>query len=257
MIADFRQRLLRGDPLIATWAKTPSHIVADVLGLTALDCICLDAEHAPFDRIAIDASISALRAAGMPSLVRIPHVAEEHVLNALDCGATGIVAPHVKTPASAEALVKMCRYQSGGRGYAGSSRSAGYTTSPMTENLRRGNEETTIIAQIEDLDAVDAINDIAAVDGVDCLFIGRIDLTVALGAGSPNDKIVIEAVDCICRAGREANRRIGMFVSDLDEIPKWREAGASFFALKSDHAFIHEGAKALREQFDQRAKSTP
>lgn len=247
----FRKRLLAGDPLIGTWMKTPSHIVADVLGLTSLDCIALDAEHAPFDRIAIDAATSALRAAKTPSLVRIPHLASEHVLNALDCGASGIIAPHVKTVGDATALGQMCRYGPGGRGYAGSSRAAGYATLPMSRNLQHGNENTAVIAQIEDLEGLDEIDEIAKVDGADCLFIGRIDLTIALGANSPNEKAVIDAVETICAACVRENRRVGMFVSDLNEIPKWRKAGASLFILQSDHAFMLSGAKALRDQFDQ------
>lgn len=256
MAQGFRARLLAREPLIGTWVKTPSHIVAEVLGLTGLDCIALDAEHAPFDRGAIDVSIAALRAANMPSLVRIPHNAAEHVLSALDCGASGIVAPHVKSAEEAEALVQSCRYGPGGRGYAGSSRAAGYTTSPMDENLRRGNEETAIIAQIEDLEALEAIDDIASVGGIDCFFIGRIDLTVAYSASSPNDERVVAAVERICEVARAAGRSIGMFVGDMNEIPKWREAGASLFILKSDHAFMLEGAKNLRAQFDQLAKPT-
>ncbi|MEL6212257.1 MAG: aldolase/citrate lyase family protein [Pseudomonadota bacterium] len=251
MAAGFRERLRAGAPLVGVWVKTPSHIVAEVLGQTSLDCVCLDAEHAPFDRMAIDASIAALRAASMPGLVRVPHLSADHVLNALDCGAAGVVAPHVKSREEAEALAAMCRYQAGGRGYAGSSRAADYTTSSMAANLDRAATETTIIAQIEDLDAVDAIDDILGVDGIDCFFIGRIDLTVALGAASPNDQAVIDAVEKVCRAGRAADKRIGMFVSDLEEIPQWINQGASFFALKSDHTFLLEGARALRGQFDQ------
>ncbi len=249
----FRKRLLDGEPLIGTWMKTPSHIAADVLGLTALDCIALDAEHAPFDRLAIDASIGALRTAGMSALVRIPHLSSEHVLNALDCDATGIVAPHVKSAADAEALSQMCRYGPGGRGYAGSTRAARYTTSPMSENLKRGNENTAVIAQIEDLEGLEAIDEIVKIDGIDCLFIGRIDLTIALGAKTPNDKTVIDAVETICAACVRNKRRIGMFVGDLNEIPKWQKAGASLFILKSDHVFILSGAKALRDQFDQQS----
>lgn len=247
----FRKRLLDGEPLIGTWMKTPSHIAADVLGLTPLDCIALDAEHAPFDRIAIDAAIGALRAAEMPGLVRIPHLASEHVLNALDCGAAGIVAPHIKSPSDAEALSQMCRYGPGGRGYAGSTRAARYTTSPMPENLKRGNENTAVIAQIEDLEGLETIDEIAKVDGVDCLFIGRIDLTIALNAKTPNDKIVVDAVETVCAACVRDKRRVGMFVGDLNEISKWRKAGASLFILKSDHAFMLSGAKALRDQFNQ------
>ncbi|MEL6361412.1 MAG: aldolase/citrate lyase family protein [Pseudomonadota bacterium] len=256
MNTSFRKKLLAGEPLIGTWVKTPSHIVSEVLGHSALDCISLDAEHAPFDRGALDASIAALRAASMASLVRIPHTAPEHVLNALDCGATGIIAPHLKSAEEANALAQMSRYGAGGRGYAGSSRSAGYGTSGMADNLERGNKNSAVIAQIEDLEALDEIDDIAKVDGIDCFFIGRIDLTVALGATSPKDPIVVDAVKRVCTVCRDAGRAVGMFVGDLAEIPKWRQAGATLFILKSDHSFLLDGARQLRDDFDQQVRST-
>ncbi len=245
----FRSKLLAGEPLVGTWVKTPSYIVADVLARTGLDTVCLDAEHAPFDRLALDASIHALEAGDMPALVRTPSAAPEHILNALDCGATGVVVPHVATEAKAQAIAKAARFGAGGRGYAGSTRAAGYTTKSMAENLRASAEETCVIAQIEDLEAVDEIEEIAAVDGIDCLFAGRIDLTVAMGASSPSDSQVIEAIDLICEAGRKHGRRVGMFLSDPSEIPGWIEKGANLFLLGSDHGFMLAGAKALTEQF--------
>ncbi|HBK90386.1 MAG TPA: aldolase [Parvularcula sp.] len=253
--SSFRSRLLAREPLIGAWVKTPSPIVADVLGLTGLDCVCIDAEHAPFDRLSIDACLSSLRASDMPALVRPPSSAPEHILNALDCGAVGIVAPHIRSREEAEGLSAACRYGAGGRGFAGSSRAAGYTTRPMSEHLKRSNAETAVIAQIEDLEALRDIDAIAGVEGVDCLFVGRIDLTVALGAASPTDDVVIDAVQLICTAGISHQRPVGMFVGDLNEIPRWRKAGASLFILKSDHAFILEGARALRTDFERLAAS--
>lgn len=248
---EFRKRLLARDPLLGVWVKTPSHIVAEVLGLTSLDCICLDAEHAPFDRGSIDAAVLALRGADMPSLVRVQSATAENLLSALDCGATGVVAPHVRTQGDAENLARACRYGAGGRGYAGSSRAAMYTTRPMAEHLRRSNAETAVIAQIEDIESLRDIDLIAAVDGIDCLFVGRIDLTVALGAATPNEAAVIEAVREICAAGVRHRRPVGMFLSNLAEIPQWRQAGASLFMLKSDHTFMLEGAQSLRKEFDR------
>lgn len=256
MSASFRDRLLAGQPLVGSWAKTPSMINAEVLGRTPLDCICLDAEHAPFDRAELDAGLMALRAEQMPSLVRIPSLAPDHVLSSLDCGASGIVAPHVRSAEDATALVKMCHYGAGGRGYAGSSRAAGYTATEMGDHLSRSGRNTTVIAQIEDLEALEELNEIAAVDGIDCLFIGRIDLTVAMGAAGPAEPQVVAAVERICAAGKAANRRVGMFVGDLSEIPRWIEAGANLFILKSDHTFLLEGARQLREQFDGLAGQT-
>lgn len=243
--ANFRQRLLARENLIGTFLKTPSPIVCEVLGLTPLDAVCVDAEHAPFDRLALDSCIQALRAAAMPSLVRIPSAAPEQILNALDCGATGIVVPHVTSAAQAEEIAKAARFGAGGRGYAGSTRAAGYTTKAMARHKEDSAIETTVIAMIEDIEAVDAVAEIANVEGIDCLFIGRIDLTVAYGAESPDDSRVVAAVEKICQAGSKAGKTVGMFVANVDEVSSWQQQGASLFLLSSDHGFILSGAQQL------------
>lgn len=244
----FRERVRSGELLVGTWIKTPSPMVCEVLGLTPLDLLCLDAEHSPFDRGDIDACLAATRAAQMPTLVRLPSAADEHVLNALDCGATGVVIPHVTSAKMAASVAKAAHFGAGGRGYAGSTRAAGYTSKPMAKHLADSGAESTVIVQIEDLEALEAIEEIAAVDSVDCLFIGRIDLTVAMGAESPADEGVVAAVQRICDAGRRAGRAVGMFVGDVDEVPRWIEAGASLFLLASDHGFMLQGAKQLAEK---------
>jgi len=241
----FRQRLTNRDLLVGTWIKTPSPIVCEVLGNTGLDALCLDAEHAPFGRLELDACIAATRAGGMAALVRVPSADPPNILNALDCGATGIVVPHVKTVEDAEAICLRSLYGPGGRGFAGSSRAAGFTDKAIADQLRESAEETTIIAQIEDLEALQAIDDIAAVARLDCLFIGRIDLTLALGKTNPSDPVVVEAVEKICAAGRTAGKAVGMFVSKIEEARHWMEQGASLFLLSSDQAFLKAGARNL------------
>ena len=186
-----KQRLGTGDRIVGTFVKTPSSIIVEVLGRTGLDCLCVDAEHAPFDRIAIDGCAMAARAAGMPLLVRVPSATPEHILNALDCGATGVVAPHVRSAEEAESFARACRFGHGGRGYAGSPRAAGYTTRQMAVHLERSAAEVVAIAQIEDPEAIEHIDAIAAVAGIDALFVGRVDLTVAYGAVSQDDPRVI------------------------------------------------------------------
>lgn len=248
--ADFRTRLRAREPLLGVWMKTPSPIVAEVLGQAPLDCVCIDAEHAPFDRLAIDGCVAAFRAASKPSLVRVPAAREEHILGALDCGASGVVIPHVTSAEEAAKIAKASHYGVGGRGFAGSTRAAGYGALGLGAHLKASRAGTSVIAQIEDVEAVERIDAIAAVEDIDCLFIGRIDLTVALGADTPAHPSVVEAVERICAAGAAAGRAIGMFVGDLQEIPRWRAAGASLFLLKSDQAFLLEGAQGLRAAFD-------
>lgn len=248
-MSTFRDRVRSGEPLIGTWIKTPSPMVSEVLGGSELDMVCLDAEHSPFDRLVLDQCILGLRSAGMPVLVRVPSAAPEHTLNVLDCGATGVVIPHVSSADMAAAVAKAAHFGPGGRGYAGSSRAAAYADKPMSRHLADSASETTVIAQIEDLEALDVIEQIAEVDAVDCLFIGRADLTVALGADSPGAPEVVSAVERICAAGRRIGRAVGMFVGDTGEVPRWRAAGASFFLLSSDHSFLKQGANELARRF--------
>ncbi len=246
---NFKQRLARRDAIIVgTFQKTPSPIITEVLCLTDLDCICLDAEHAPFDRLAIDTCVAMARAADKDALVRIPSLSSEHVLNALDCGATGIVAPHIRSADEARALVRMSHYGAGGRGYAGSSRAAGYTTRSMATHRAASGDRTTIIAQIEDPEAIDAIDEIAAVEGIDALFVGRVDLTVAYGAESQDDPRVIQAVEAICAAGAKHGRPVGMFLARISDVPHWAAKGATLFLLGSDHGFLLGGAADLVRQ---------
>lgn len=219
-------------------------MLSEVLASTKIDVVCIDAEHSPFDRGDIDAAILAYRAADKPSLVRLQSSAPEQILNALDCGATGVVVPHVDSVAKAKSIAKAARFGDKGRGYAGSTRAANYAGNTVAQNLEL-NQDNVVIAQIEDLAALDVIDDIATVEGIDCLFIGTMDLAVALGCSSPKDASVVSAAKKICVAANLANRRIGIFVADLNDVAYWRDQGVTLFLLGSDHGFIKAGINNL------------
>ncbi|MEL7296413.1 MAG: aldolase/citrate lyase family protein [Pseudomonadota bacterium] len=223
--------------------KTPSMIVAEVLGHSALDVICLDAEHAPFGRAELDACIAAFRAADMPSLVRVESDSPHAIRHALDSGATGIVVPHVTSGAQAQAIMKSAHFGEGGRGYAGSPRAAGYGTKPMADHKHDSRAGTTVVLQIEDLAALDQVDAIAA-SGADALFIGRADLAVAMDCAI-NDDALLTAVTKICTTARTAGVTVGMFTPNHGEIPGWKDMGASLFLLGSDHSFLLSGASQL------------
>ncbi len=216
-----------------------------MLGLTGLDCLCLDAEHAPFDRLAIDSGVMAARASGNPVLVRTPTSASEHIQTALDSGATGVVLPHVRSVEEARAAVAAAHYGAGGRGYAGSTRAAAFANRPMSEHLAASAADTVIVAQIEGIAAVEAIDGIAAIPGIDALFVGRVDLTVAMGATSQDDPRVIAAVETICEVGKRHGKCVGMFLSRPTDVSIWRAKGASLFLLGSDQGFMLAGAADL------------
>ena len=243
-----KQRIASGQPLLGTFVKTANHQVFEVLAQTSLDLLVIDAEHAPFDRGDIDVCLMAARAGSMAVVVRPAEGSHSALLNALDCGADGVLVPHVRSAAEARMVVKASHYGPGGRGYAGTSRAAGYGLVPMADHRRLSGERTVIIAQIEDVEALDEIEAIAAVEGIDALFIGRADLTVALGCASPDDPPVVAAVDRICAVARAAGRPVGMFLPRAADTALWQAKGASLFFLSSDHGFLRAGAEAMRAE---------
>ncbi|MGB6229430.1 MAG: aldolase/citrate lyase family protein [Litorimonas sp.] len=242
----FVDRLADGDTIVGTWVKTPHPHVVEVLARSPLDVLVLDAEHAPFDRAALDLCLLAARACDTPVLVRPACNDPAAILQALDGGATGVLVPHVKTAMDAAACVRSSRYVPNGRGYAGSTRAAGYTTRSMAEH-RAASETPLVIAQIEDRDALDDLEGIMTTEGLGGVFVGRADLAVSLGASSMDDAAVVEAVDRICAQASRHDMPLGMFLSRVEDVGLWRGKGATFFFLGSDQSFMLGGATALAQ----------
>jgi 2-keto-3-deoxy-L-rhamnonate aldolase RhmA len=241
---ELKARIAAGDALLGTFVKTPHPHIVEVLATCGLDCLVLDAEHAPFDRRDLDLCVMAGRRV-VPMIVRTPDGTAESILNALDCGADGVLVPHVRSADEARHVAAAAQYGTG-RGYAGSTRAARYGLAAMADHKRDSAATTTIIAQIEDAEALDNIAAIAAVAGIDALFIGRIDLTISLGCESPDDPIVVAACERIVAVCVAVGRPVGMFLSRVSDVPEWRASGVSLFLLGSDHGFIRTGAAAMR-----------
>jgi 2-keto-3-deoxy-L-rhamnonate aldolase RhmA len=246
-IRTFRSRLRAVAPLSGTFLKTPSPVLCEILAQAAIDVVCVDAEHAPFGRQELDACLAILRAADQPSLVRIAACTPADIRGALDCGATGILVPHVTSADQARAIVAAARFGEGGRGYSGSTRAADFGAKPMRDHIHDSHSQTAVIAQIEDPAALDAVGAIAAVDGIDGVFIGRADLAVAMGKELSAAEVDAAAAG-ICSSANAAGIAVGIFVvnaSDAAEIARWRAAGASLFLVGSDQSFVLAGAKRL------------
>lgn len=229
-IASFRQRLLSRVPLAGTFLKTPALQLIEVLSQSDLDFVCLDAEHAPFDRSAIDACCAMGRALDFPVLVRVGDGSAREILQALDCGAVGIVVPHVYSATKAAEVARAARFGRGGRGFAGSTRWAGYATQSMSDLMARSQAETVVMAQIEEPEGVDICEAIAATDGIDALFVGPADLSVAYGHENQTSNDLVHALE---RVGRAADAAGKAYVSWVE-----RAEGAGVGAVW-DELFLH------------------
>jgi len=229
---------------VGTFVKTTSPQTIEILGGSGLDFAVLDAEHAPFDRAALDLAMIAGRASGLPLFVRVLDRSAASLLSVLDMGAAGVLVPHVDTPEDAREVVAHCRYVGGDRGYSSSPRAAGYGALGMKEAIRQG-DRTVVLCQIESVQAVDNAARIAAVPGVDALFIGRADLALSMGLDSAQDARVTEATESVIHAGRAAGKTIGMFVGSTAERDKYRALGVRWFVQGSDQSLLRQAAQAI------------
>lgn len=242
-IEGFRQRMLNGEFLAGTFQKTPSYEVVEVLAMSGLDFACLDAEHAPFDRGRMDACLAMARALDFPALVRVGAFTPQDVLQALDSGAVGVVVPHVYSTGKAAKVAAAARFGHGGRGYAGSTRWAGYTTRAMPDLLAQSRDETVVIVQIEEPEGVAAVDAIIATQGIDGLFIGPADLSVAYGKMDRNPDELKVALAEIGRAAKAAGKAYMSFVPGVEKAREWTQYGMTMFFLGSEQNWMLAGGR--------------
>jgi 2-keto-3-deoxy-L-rhamnonate aldolase RhmA len=247
--AGFRKRLAAGDKLSGTFIKTPTGHSVEIFGDLAFDFVVIDEEHAPFDRQAIDHALVSARAGRIAALVRVASAAPSNLLSVLDGGATGVLVPHVATVATARDIAASCRYRNGKRGFSNSPRAGRYGGLSLSEHIVQGDAITTVIAQIEDPEALDCIDDIARVDGIDALFVGRGDLAAAMGADSFDAPKVRAATERICAAAKAAGKPVMVFVNNTDDARAMRGIGASAFIFSSDQGLMRQAAARVLADF--------
>jgi 2-keto-3-deoxy-L-rhamnonate aldolase RhmA len=238
----FRQRLLGRELVVGTFIKTPTGHATEILGDLGFDFVVLDEEHAPFDRGATDNVLLAARAANTAGIVRVPSANPTALLSVLDCGAAGVLVPHVASQAMAREVVASCRYRGGHRGFSNSPRAGGYGRLGFWNHVDQSDAAVAVIAMIEDPEALDVIDAIVDVEGLDAVFIGRGDLTVALGVEGPGTPEVKAATEKITAAALKAGKAVCAMSAGGDDAKWLRELGVCGMIVASDQGFMRQAA---------------
>lgn len=238
----FAQRLRNGDVLRGTFIKVPTVYTTELIGSVGFDFIVIDQEHAPFDRVAIDNVILASRAMGISALVRIGDPSASNILSILDCGATGVMVPHVESVDAARSAVAACRYRSGRRGFSRTGRAGGYGAAPIDRHITTQDSETLCIAMIEDVAAIENAEAIASVAGIDAVFIGRGDLSIAMGESATDAPAVQDAVRTIAAGVKRTNKPLLYVAESQADHTVMTDLGGTAFMIGSDLAFLRRAA---------------
>lgn len=245
----FRQKFAAGHIVVGTFIKTPTIHATEILGDIGFDFVVIDEEHAPFDNQTTDLALFAARSVGVAGLVRVSSDDPSNILRVLDCGATGVLVPHVTSVEKARNIASSCRYRGGRRGYSASGRAGRYGASKVWAHVDAQDSQTTVVAMIEDPEAVDNIDAIAAVEGIDGFFIGRGDLTVAYGASASDAPEIIEAVGRIIKAAKAVGKPVCVMVRAVDEAKGFHDMGATAFIVSTDQGFMRAAATKTLNEF--------
>ncbi len=225
MTRTFKSRLRASEPLVGCFVMAPSPTIVEMCGFSGFDFVIIDQEHGPTDTETLENMVRAAETSGAAALVRVPWGDRWLIQRALDAGAQGVVVPHVTSVDEARAIVKACHYPPHGyRGLASTARGGRHGNVTLPQHLQNGLDRVTVILQIEDREALPHVREIAAIEGVDSLFIGPADLSASLGQpGNVAHPDVAAAIDRIIADARSAgNAVISCFVKDADDAANWQ-----------------------------------
>jgi len=253
--ARFRSRVRAGEPLFGTFLAMGSQVSAELCGRCGLDWCLVDLEHGLGTETTMAAELVALELTGAAALVRVESASPLRISRALDHGAAGVMVPQLRSAADAAAAVRCVRYPpAGARGVALSVRGAGYGDA-LAGEVAQLSAAVTVLVQIENAQSLADVDAIAAVDGVDVLFVGPNDLTHSLGIpGRFDDQIYLEALDAVGRAAKAAGCAAGVMLSSPSQVAAHLELGYTFFALSTDGGLL---AGAVRAALDAMRRQAP
>jgi 2-keto-3-deoxy-L-rhamnonate aldolase RhmA len=248
MALPFRTRLLQDKLLVGTMVTLNAPQVAELLAVVGYDWLFLDAEHGVFDTQALQAT---LQAAGnsTPCLVRVSSAAETPIKQALDIGAAGIIVPQVNSAIQASQVVQWAKYPPQGTRGVGIARAQGYSLA-LPDYIATANEASAVIIQAEHIDAVNQIEDIVKVPGIDAIFVGPYDLSGSLGRlGDINHPDVSKAIEHITRVCKDVGMRLGIFGVSADAVKPYISAGYTLVVAGVDTTFLASAARVCLAQF--------
>lgn len=243
----FKRAILAGKPQLGIWSALCSNIVADILSTTDFDWALIDMEHSPNEMPNVLSQLQAYRNGAVSPVVRPPWNEPLSVKRLLDLGATSLLFPMIQNADEAKAAVRACRYPPRGiRGVSLSQRANRYGA--VTDYIDKSEDELAILVQIETLSAMEKIDEITAVDGVDGVFFGPADLSADMGLlGQPGHEKVAEAIRKGAARVRAGGKPTGILVGDPKAAAAWVKEGITFVACGTDINLVAKGARSLRE----------
>jgi 4-hydroxy-2-oxoheptanedioate aldolase len=242
------RRLKAGETVYTGWCGLPYPLVTEIIAREGFAAVTLDGQHGLWDTAAIVAAVAAIRQGGAAPVVRVPVGDFASIIRALDFGAEGIIAPMINTVEDARALAAFAKFPPLGERSWGPHRAmmlGGFTDQQVY--LAQANSLTVTLAMVETRTALSNLEAIVATQGVDGLFLGPSDLSIALSNGGsldPFSKDVDAEIDRIIAAANKAGKIPGAYCHNAERAAALAKRGMRFIAVSSDMGFLRAGVAA-------------
>jgi 2-keto-3-deoxy-L-rhamnonate aldolase RhmA len=251
MIENKLKRLLKsGGTAVGTMVcDTRSPAIAQALAVAGFDYFILDTEHGSYGLETISDMMMVARLAGITPIVRVPDWSYPFVARTMDAGALGVMVPRIKTRAQVEQVLRSVKYPPlGERGMNNARTNTDYRSMGMREYAARANQETMVIVQVETREAVEDIDAILAIPGVDAALMGPADLSVSLGVMDTGHPTVIEYIQRVVDAAKRRGLPSGTHVLDVQTLKAWRDKGMRLLLYHYDFGLIMSGGAAAIQE---------
>ncbi|MBR0598023.1 HpcH/HpaI aldolase family protein [Sinanaerobacter chloroacetimidivorans] len=244
-------KLNNGDRAFGTFVKINSTAVIEMLGQKGFDFAIIDREHSVFSDTDVEKMIMAADVWGLPVIIRTPGNAAEHILHALDSGASGIQVPDISSVSQIYKIIENAKYYpEGSRGLSFAQRAAGYGFQGGNEYIEKSNQNTVIAVHIENREIAEKIDEVCSIPQLDVVFVGPADLSQSMGKpGKTDDPEVVALIENVFRVAIKNNKKVGIYVGTEEAIKKYADLGATYFAWKSDVLLLNEGIRSSENTF--------
>lgn len=241
---NLKERIARREPLLGMLNFSGSEKLIELVGITGFDYIIIDTEHTTTSWEACERMVIMARAVGLPALIRVGIIDEHSILRALDCGADGIVVPHVSTAETAERAVQFAKYPPrGNRGMCPGIRPTGYGGMPWQEHAAAANRDTVVICLIEDVTGLENIEAICKVADIDAIWCGTGDLSQSMGIphsglDHPRMAAAMTRIRDVCKANGRSFMATAGSSPNPDYVRRLWDFGANIVSMAPDMMLI-------------------
>ncbi|MFD1794302.1 HpcH/HpaI aldolase/citrate lyase family protein [Ochrobactrum teleogrylli] len=242
-------RLRAGETVLSAWSSLPEPLTVEILAHTAFDAVTLDMQHGGHDEASVLRSVGHVLNAGKPPVVRIPVGRFDMASRALDFGAEAVIAPMINSAEDARKFAAAMKYPPvGERSWGVFRANADYGTPGSNDYLTTANQDTLAFAMIETRDAYDALDAILDVRGIDGVFVGPADFSIAWSNGreaNPNSDAIVEPISNIARKAAAAGKIAGIYSPSPEFARRYIPLGFRFVTVSNEGGYLRLAAQQL------------